>query len=53
VGMAGGRRLARAGDCSSRFERGIERAAEETDLLACEDGSGALGECRERGSSGG
>ena len=43
-----GEYLARAGDCGGGFERGIERAAEETDLLAGEDGSGALEECCER-----
>ena len=45
VGLAGGRRLARAGDGGCGFEGREERAAEETNLLAGEDGSGALGEC--------
>jgi len=48
VGMAGGRRLSRSGDRGGGFEGGIKRAAEETHLLARENGSGALGECCHR-----
>ena len=53
VGMAGGGGLAGAGDGGGGFEGGVERAAEEADLLAGDDGSGALGEGCERCGCGG
>lgn len=42
VAMACGRRFARAGDCGSGFQRRIERTAEQTHLLAGEDGACTL-----------
>ena len=53
VGMACGSGLAGASDGGSGFERGIERTAEQADLLAGEDRARALGECGERGLRGG
>ena len=52
VGMAARSCRAGAGDGGCGFEGGIERAAKQTDLLAGQDGSGALGERCKRGRSG-
>ena len=53
VGMAGGGGLARAGDGGGSFEGRVQRSAEETHLLAGENGAGALGERSERWRGGG
>ena len=53
VGMASGGRLSRASNGRGCLERAVERATEETYLLAGENSSGAIGESCQRRLSGG